>query len=353
MPFTYRTVLSRGALVAALTACLAGGMASAGPALPRDIAATDTVSDGPRVALARNLVASAAAYEGYMRRAGEIRADFRDGPSVSKALTQGASYEPRQLEEGAIAYAALAALQNPTFVRSVRALNQDEQAALAGHLLTDPSAALALPGADQAGATAAGVLRAHGSQVLEAGKSVKQAAYDVQHQAWSKGAVPDASGRLARTKALSNARYTPGPDDTVRLMKTTVALREATGEARDGLPAPSPVVQRGLALAALAVMGRAGDADAESLTPLLSEPKSSFCLKMAKLNLFQCLAVARPYYEDVFCLGQHALIDTGKCVSDAAGAPESGRRAAIDIAAAGPDAGGGRSVMVPIAIAAR
>ena len=42
---------------------------------------------------------------------------------------------------------------------------------------------------------------------------------------------------------------------------------------------------------------------------------------MSKLNLYQCLAVAKPHYEDVFCLGQHVLIDTGQCVMKAAGAP--------------------------------
>ncbi len=42
-------------------------------------------------------------------------------------------------------------------------------------------------------------------------------------------------------------------------------------------------------------------------------------MKMAKLNLYQCLAVAGPHYEDVFCLGQHALIDTAQCVNKAAG----------------------------------
>ena len=40
---------------------------------------------------------------------------------------------------------------------------------------------------------------------------------------------------------------------------------------------------------------------------------------MAKLNLFQCLSVAGPEYEDVFCLGQHAVLDTGQCVAGAAG----------------------------------
>jgi hypothetical protein len=46
-------------------------------------------------------------------------------------------------------------------------------------------------------------------------------------------------------------------------------------------------------------------------------------MKMAKLNLYQCLAVAGPHYEDVYCLGQHALSDTAQCVSDAVGGPRA------------------------------
>ena len=39
---------------------------------------------------------------------------------------------------------------------------------------------------------------------------------------------------------------------------------------------------------------------------------------MAKLNYFQCLSVAGPHYEDVFCLGKHAIGDTAQCVVEAA-----------------------------------
>jgi hypothetical protein len=41
---------------------------------------------------------------------------------------------------------------------------------------------------------------------------------------------------------------------------------------------------------------------------------------MAKLNLFQCMAVAGPHYEDVFCLSQHAMLEAGQCLAEAAGA---------------------------------
>ena len=52
---------------------------------------------------------------------------------------------------------------------------------------------------------------------------------------------------------------------------------------------------------------------------LLNDPNAGFCMNMAKLNLNQCLSVAKPFYEDVFCLGQHILIDTGQCIAKGAG----------------------------------
>jgi hypothetical protein len=50
----------------------------------------------------------------------------------------------------------------------------------------------------------------------------------------------------------------------------------------------------------------------------MSEPRAASCLRLAKLNLYQCLAAAGPEYEDIFCLGQHAMAETGQCVADAA-----------------------------------
>jgi hypothetical protein len=52
------------------------------------------------------------------------------------------------------------------------------------------------------------------------------------------------------------------------------------------------VTVRAAALAALAVLGAAGDEDVAKLDIVVHDKKSGFCMKMAKLNLYQCLAVA-------------------------------------------------------------
>ena len=82
------------------------------------------------------------------------------------------------------------------------------------------------------------------------------------------------------------------------------------------------MVVRSLAVAALAALGYADDASLEQVMPIMAEPNSAQCLNMSKLNLYQCLAVAKPHYEDVFCLGQHVLMDTGACLMKSVGLTE-------------------------------
>jgi hypothetical protein len=257
----------------------------------------------------RSLAAQASAFESFMRRARAIDAGFSGPSDVAQALQTGAAHEPKELEAGMIAYAAMAALQEPRFVAAVRA--ERDRGELARRLAADPQAALALPGGEAAGARASGALYAQGSALFNDGEKVKHAAYSVQHQAWSKAKVADPAGRLSRVKRISAAGYQPSREDPADLQ---TAL--AQGGRRGG--PPSAVVAHGVALAALSVLGEDGKGRS-----LLSEPRAGSCLRIAKLNLYQCLASAGPHYEDIFCLGQHAMIDPGQCVVDATRAPAS------------------------------
>jgi hypothetical protein len=255
----------------------------------------------------RGLAAQASAFESFMRHARGIDAGFSGPGDVAQALQTGAGHEPKELEAGMIAYAAMAALQEPRFVAAVRA--DRDRGELARRLAGDPGSALAIPGGEAAGARASGALYAQGQALFADGERVKHASYSVQHQAWSKAKVPDAAGRLSRVKHISQAGYQPRREDAAELQ---TAL--AQGGRRGG--ATSPVVSRGVALAALSVLGEDGRAHA-----LMSEPRTGMCLRLAKLNLYQCLASAGPHYEDIYCLGQHAMIDPGQCVVEATRGP--------------------------------
>ncbi len=255
----------------------------------------------------RSLQIQAAAFESFMRHARGIDPAFSSPADVAQALQTGARHEPRELEAGMIAFAALAALQEPRFVAAVRA--EARPGELARRLAADPQAALALPGAEAAGARASGALYAQGSGLTGDGEKVKHAAYSVQHQAWSTAKVPDAAGRLSRVKRLSTESYRPAGEDAAQLQLALAQNTHRPGGA-------TPVVARGVALAALSVLGEQRQGQG-----LMSEPAAGSCLHMAKLNLYQCLASAGPHYEDIFCLGQHAMIDPGQCVVEATKAP--------------------------------
>jgi hypothetical protein len=278
----------------------------------------------PGVSLARDVVAAASAFETYTRGAGTISAEFENGGGVAEALAKGAAYQPEQLEAGMVAYGAIAALQEEAFVAGVRQAAREIPAeVLIERLEANPESVVEIDGVAAAAGRAQAALLKRGAPLGVTGRSVKQAAYDVQHHEWSKGPIADNAGRLAKVKAMSAAYFTPGDEDAGRLIQAATAPREAGGFTGFGGgesgAAFTPVTVRAAALAALAVLGAAGDADVAKLDTVMHEKKSGFCMKMAKLNLYQCLAVAGPHYEDVFCLGQHALIDTAQCVTDAAG----------------------------------
>ena len=284
----------------------------------------------PPVALSGSVLEAASAYRIYMSRAAGISAAFSDGAAIEQSVAAGAAYEPKQFLRGAIAYAALIALQSPQFVAGVRtyAVDPAGRADLARRLRADPNYAAALPSASAAATLISATLRADALKVHRAGELVKQAAYDVQRQSWSNGEVPGRDARLANAKFVSGQPITAPASDVQGLSaavsgadSSALILADISGE--PSLTAPfTSAVSRGLAVAALAALGEGGQTNDAALQSLLDDNASAFCLNLAKLNLYQCLSVAKPYYEDVFCLGQHILLDTAQCVSKAAGGPD-------------------------------
>jgi hypothetical protein len=263
-------------------------------------------------ALGHRITDSASAYEGFVRQASAIDPAFSSGASVRSALRTGSAYQPNQLQEGIVAFAALLALRDQAFVDAVRSRDDPE---FAERLLANPSSVLAIPGADRAAADVTEVLRDQGAALQGRGAAITQAAYDVQAQGWSRQPVPDAAQALAAEKASAIEARSASVDGEKLLLHTVMTARQ---DAAPGGAAVSPQVVRGLALAALAVRGRTGDREEARFQSLMHDEISAACLKMAKLNLDQCIAAAGPHYEHVFCVGRHAVGETAKCVSAAA-----------------------------------
>ncbi|MBQ1544099.1 MAG: hypothetical protein IIZ63_19015 [Caulobacteraceae bacterium] len=267
-------------------------------------------SHGPRPDRAKavdtdRLAQRAAPFEAFMRRAARIDPGFSGPDSVAEAVRTAAGYDPRQLEAGMIAYAAVAALQEPGFVAGVRAAARRDPG-LAQRLSARPEAVADLPGSAAALARAGAALRRQGESLSGRGEAVRQAAYTLQRQGWAKAASSDPKGRLAEVKLISDAGYRPADDDAA-------GLRRSLQPAAAAAPVMTPVLARGLALAALETLGRPTPA------ALAGEANSGLCVRLAKHDYLQCLASAGPNYEDVFCVGRHAMIDPGVCATAAGG----------------------------------
>lgn len=329
---------------------------------------------GPPIALATEISDVAAVYQDYIEKAGAMRGQYADGAAVQAQLASAEAYEPNQLAHGAVAYAAIVAMQEPAFRSILRtyAANDATRADIKAKLTANPAYAAVIPGADAAARRVILALSSDGQSVYQAGAGVKQAAYDIQREKWSKEFVADRDGRLALAKTNSVTLASVQSDDSARLLAaalsgdgliTNAATGQSTGQTtiQSGLPlqatqqtpvnggnpalipdagtAPVPAeasatsastsvfdrpdlfnqpytqaVNRALTIAALALLGEGGESNLPTLTSLLNDGDGQRCLQMSKLNLYQCLAVAKPHYEDVFCVGQHVLMDTGQCL---------------------------------------
>ena len=308
------------ALAALMAACSSAPPPAPAPAPPPAPVAVVI----PQVNLSPRVVEQAAAYRAYVVHASGISTSFANGGDVAQGLKTGEAYEPGALLRGAIAYGAVVALQDPAFVAGVRKFVADpeQRRTVAYEIMKDPAYAVGFSGSASAAGLVIAALGDDGRKLLDEGRTVHQAAYDVQHQAWSKADVPGRDIRLALAKELSSQPSLGEVAETARL-QTAVAGSGQMGLAPQSAQPPyTSEVVHALAVAALAALGYADDPSLGQVMPILAEPTGAVCLNMAKLNLYQCLAVARPHYEDVFCLGQHALEDTGHCLMKGAGAPE-------------------------------
>lgn len=329
-----------------LSALLLAGCQAASPPPPPPAPAP--APPPPPTTLSADVVHVAAAYQGYVRQATALTPGFTDPTQVRTELQASAAYEPRQLSRGVIAYGAILALQDPAFVAGVKQFSRDpgQRSEVASRIFADPAYAAVFPGADSAAGLIVAKLSADGAAMNRTGAAIKQAAYEIQHQPWSKQIIADREGRLAATKQISGVVMTGSSEDNAHLMQA--ALNGQGLEVTPGVAKPpyTEGVVRSLAIAALAVLGAAGEDHNAQISNLLDDQGDASCLSLSKLNLYQCLAVAKPHYEDVFCLGQHGLMDTGRCVQKVAGtAPvemlEVDRRALAQAAAAQSTAGSG------------
>jgi hypothetical protein len=273
------------------------------------------------VGLPDRLISDAAGYQGYMMRMAATSPGFSSAQTVSQALRAGAAYEPKSFIRGAIAYAAIAALKDPTFVAAIREAGNspDNRRAMVQFIAMNGVYVVQFKGAD----AAAGLAReALGSAVLSfnaTGRLVRQAAYDVQHQTWSSAQVIDPPGRLAAVEAASASGIAPAAEQEPVLRRAATGVEPLPISAQPLAPPYPPLVARALQIAAIAALGEATDAEYDHLASISGDLETELCLGRAKRDLYQCLAVAKPNYEDIFCMARHEMLQPASCLASGSG----------------------------------
>lgn len=279
----------------------------------------------PPVALNDSVAQSAAVYLTFTRDMATIRGGFASPAAVQAALRRGASYDANQISRGLVAYASILALQSPEFVSGVRQAGAEPTARrqIIDRIVANPEYASTLPGAEAAASLVMSVMEADIVALSTAADSVESDAYNIQYtgdqrNTWGRATPPDREGRLQAIKDLSRP-VAPPSSETSRLYAASNSgsgLGVTAGRLRR--PPYAPSVTNALAMAALAALGAAGDNARPNTDALQYDRASQDCLASSKLNLFQCLAAARPTYEDMFCLGRHVIRDLSTCARGAA-----------------------------------
>ncbi|HTX49566.1 MAG TPA: hypothetical protein VME40_09275, partial [Caulobacteraceae bacterium] len=246
---------------------------------------------------------------------------FTSAETVSSALRNGAAYEPKAFIRGAIAYAAIAALKDPNFVASLRdAGNSPEhRRQMVADILTNPIYVFQFKGSDEAAGLAREALGEATLQLTQTGRLIRQAAYDVQHQEWSKAQVVDLPGRLHAVEAESAEGIAPAADEVPVMQKAATGAAPLPITAQPLAPPYAPLVARALQVAAVAALGEATDNAYEQLASMSNDLETELCLERAKRDLYQCLAVSKPNYEDIFCMGRHEMLQPAACIASGAG----------------------------------
>ena len=326
-------ILSRGPALVALA--VAGLLSACGPsqaelqAEEMRIAAIEAAAIAarlpPPVALNDSVARSAAVYLTFTRDMATLRGGFASSAAVQEALRRGASYDPDQISRGLVAYGSILALQSPEFVSGVRQAGADPttRREIINRIVANPEYASTLPGAEAAASLVIGVLEADIVALSTAADSVESDAYNIQYagdqrNGWGRATADNREARLQAVKDLSRP-VLASAEETARLYAASnggTGLGVTAGRIRRAPYAPS--VTNALAMAALAALGAAGDNAVANTDALQYDRASQDCLASSKLNLFQCMAAARPAYEDMFCLGRHVIRDLSTCARGAA-----------------------------------
>jgi hypothetical protein len=274
-----------------------------------------------------------------------------DAAALEQVIDRAASHNRNAVGRGWIGYGASTASQSRQFVDGVRdAARHYGRDAMISALAGNPAYARTLPGGNDATKLVLDASAADGARIVEVAERYREQAYTLQRQRWANAVAPAQAARVQRVRNLAAAGSTAASvsDVSPRLAVTPISLQPGSDPSafggrrfwetvRGGAqvtpvantvtyqfrvdPGRGEAVNRMLTISALQALD-AGTERATTVSALLSEPRTEYCMQMAQLQLYQCMSAARFRYENAFCLAQHAMRDVGTCIS-AVATPDS------------------------------
>lgn len=296
--------------------------------------AADTLAQPPDNALERR----AADYVRFREDVADIEATpFDSARTTREAHKRLSAHSAEALSGGWVAYAALVAASTPEFAESLEKDMRKREGRLRGRdaflarLAADPSYARKLKGAKAAARRVLEMTARDASRFAALGEAFKTQAYALQKTAWGKKPIAAGAARLSEAEDYARARgpalapaiavSTDGGVSAPVLPTADAAWSPDWGArgAANGNEEPNAqvIMDRVLNLAARYSVGSMND---KVVAVYARNDRANQCLSLAALTLKQCIAATRTPYEEAFCLGEHALIDTASCVGWVAGA---------------------------------
>ena len=262
---------------------------------------------------------------------------FDSAKTTREAHKRLSAHTSKALSSGWVAYAALVAASTPEFAEALQKDMKKSERGLKGkdaflaRLAADPSYARKLKGADAAVERVLSMTAQDVTRFAALGDAFKTQAYAMQKTNWGKQRIAASSDRLSEAEAYARARP-PASAPALSLSSnggvTAPVLASdsgawspnwgAAGSPGDNSePNAQVIMDRVLNLAARYDIGAMNE---KVVDVYAKNDRADQCLSMATLTLRQCIAATRTPYEEAFCLGEHALIDTASCVGWVAGA---------------------------------
>lgn len=311
----------------------AGGIAL-GLAMGAAAQSSDTISN------------SAAVYATYQSDVTDIKTKpLSSAGDIDDALNNLGGHNSEQLTKGWIAYSALVASQDPEYRAAVRDIESfyGRDTLMTG-LKNDVRYARTLNGGNNAVSSALSATEADSRRLNSAAAYVKEQAYSLQGKGWAKAKIGNSGAKASKLNTQQLAGHAAkgtlvsalnGSDidgllvgagrvgapslwenitGAAGAVRVPAAVRSGLTTGRKRVKGgKEPIADQIATLAAYRVIGSEGTNPGQ-LHSAMSERETSGCMKMAQLNLQQCVAAAHQQYEVPFCIGEHALADVGKCI---------------------------------------